>query len=164
MRQRAGEGVVLVPQVAAHAPELFTVLSDPRLYTYLDDQPPLDEASLRARLFRLEARQSPDGTERWLNWIVRAGESLVGYVQATVSPDRTASIGYVIGADHWRRGYARAAVSALLAELAEVYAVTRATATVDRHNEGSRRLLLSLAFVWEIDIEPDEQRFVRELT
>lgn len=164
MRQRAGEGVVLEPQVAAHAPELLAVLSDPRLYTYLDDQPPLDEASLRARLSRLEARQSPDGAERWLNWVVRAGEPLVGYVQATVSPDRTASIGYVIGAGHWRRGYGRAAVSAMLAELAEVYAVTRATATIDHRNEGSRRLLLTLGFAWEIDIRPDEQRFRRELT
>ena len=89
---------------------------------------------------------------------VRAGEPLVGYVQATVSPDRTASIGYVVGADHWRRGYGRAAVSAMLAELAEFYAVTHATATIDRHNEGSRRLLLSLGFVWEVDILPDEQR------
>lgn len=164
MRERAGEGIVLVPQVAAHAPELFAVLSDPQLYTYLDDQPPLDEASLRARLLRLEARQSPDGTERWLNWVVRAGGLLVGYVQATVTSDGMASIGYVISADHWRRGYGRAAVSAMLAELAEFHAVTHATATIDHLNEGSRRLLLSLGFAWEIDVKPDEQRLLRELT
>lgn len=164
MRELAGEGVVLVPQVAAHASELFAVLSDPRLYTYLDDQPPSDEASLRARLSGLEARRSPDGSERWLNWVVRAGEPLVGYVQATVFPDLTASIGYVISADHWRRGYGRAAVSAMLAELAEFYAVTHATATIDRHNESSQGLLLSLGFIWKVDIMPDEQRYERELT
>ncbi|WP_421760100.1 GNAT family N-acetyltransferase [Devosia sp.] len=164
MRVLAGEGVALEPQVAAHASELFALLTDARLYTYLDDQPPLDEASLRARFVRLEARQSPDGTERWLNWVVRARVPLVGYVQATIFPDYTASIGYVIGANHWRRGYGRAAVSAMLTELAEVYAVRHASATIDRQNEGSRQLLLSLGFAWELELESGEQRYGRELT
>ena len=81
---RIGE-IVLEPQVAAHAAELFTVLDDPDLYGFVDDKGPASETALRERLARLESRQSPDGLEQWLNWVVRnATGAVTGYVQATV--------------------------------------------------------------------------------
>jgi RimJ/RimL family protein N-acetyltransferase len=154
MRVLRGSGVVLEPQVAAHAAELFAILADKRLYDYLDDEPMADEASLRARLQRLESRKSPDGAEDWLNWIVRNGDGvLVGYVQATMYPDGHADIGYVVGADHWRRGHAFAAVTAVLAELAMGYGVTRLRATCDPANAGSIGLLGRLGFAEVEDAE-----------
>ena len=152
MRSLAGAGVTLEPQTAAHAAALFAVIGDPALYAYIDAPPPQSEAALRARLLRLEARRSPDGSEQWLNWVVRdpAG-TVVGYVQATVTPDRSAEIAYVIGRAHWRRGYAVAACRAMLAELAETYGVARVTVTLDPANAASLALArkLGLAPAWE---------------
>jgi hypothetical protein len=84
---RAGD-LVLEPQVEAHAAEMFAVLSDPAIYEFENESPP-SEARLAGRFRRLESRRSPDGRERWLNWVVRlpSGE-LAGYVQAMVRPGR----------------------------------------------------------------------------
>ena len=151
MRTIAGEGVTLEPQLASHAAELYAVISDPSLYEFIDNKEPASEAALRERLARLESRRSPDGTEHWLNWVIRnaAGE-VVGYVQATVTPDRSAEIAYVLGRVHWRKGYATAACSAMIGELREAYGVTRLTATLDPANTASLALLrkLGLGLAW----------------
>jgi RimJ/RimL family protein N-acetyltransferase len=152
MRAVAGEGVTLEPQLASHAAELYAVLSDPTLYEFIDTKEPASEDALRQRLARLESRLSPDGTENWLNWIVRnrAGD-LVGYVQATVTPDHSAEIAYVLGRAYWRKGYAYAACRAMIQELRSSYDVTRLTATLDPANTASLALLgkLGLGLVWE---------------
>jgi RimJ/RimL family protein N-acetyltransferase len=154
----AGEGVTLEPQLASHAAELYAVIADPALYEFIDTKEPASEAALRERLTRLESRTSPDGTEHWLNWIVRssAGE-LVGYVQATVTPDHSAEIAYVLGRAHWRKGYAYAACTAMIDELRKSYGVTRLTATLDPANTASLALLrkLGLGLVWE-DVPGEE--------
>ncbi len=162
MQAVAGEGVSLEPQLAAHAAELYAVVSDPSLYEYIDAKEPESEASLRDRLQRLESRLSPDGTEHWLNWIVRnASGELVGYVQATVTPDHSAEIAYVLGRAHWRRGYASAACRAMIAELRSSYGVTRLTATLDPANTASLALVrkLGLGLDWE-DLPADEVGYV----
>jgi RimJ/RimL family protein N-acetyltransferase len=165
MRPLTGAGVNLEPQVAAHAAELYAVIRDPALYRYIDTKEPASEAALAERLARLEGRMSPDGSEHWLNWIVRdASGVLVGYVQATVTPGGSAEIAYVLGRQHWRRGHAFAACSAMLAELAEGYGVTRITATLDPENAASRALLekLGLAQIGE-DPAAHEVTFARDL-
>ena len=56
----------------------------------------------------LESRRSPDGSEEWLNWVVREKESnaAVGTLQATIAGDR-AFVAWVIAtqvARPWVRG------------------------------------------------------------
>ena len=165
MRTLRGEAIVLEPQVAAHAAELFPVLSDADLYVFTDDKEPASEAALRERFVRLESRQSPDGAQRWLNWVVRGGSgAAVGYVQATVRPGGEAEIAYVLGRQHWRRGYAFAACTAVLAELAKAYGVARVTATLDPRNAASLALLkkLGLGLVAE-DAQAQEVTYARDL-
>ncbi|MEO8758014.1 MAG: GNAT family N-acetyltransferase [Devosia sp.] len=147
MRTLTAGGLTLDPQVAAHAAELYAVLRDPELHRYTDAEAPASETELAARLVRLESRVSPEGTEHWLNWIVRnkAGE-LVGYVQATVA-GQVAEIAYVFGRAYQRRGYAFAATSAMLRELAAAYGVHRASAKLDPDNTASLALLRKLGFV-----------------
>jgi [ribosomal protein S5]-alanine N-acetyltransferase len=140
---RAGD-LVLEPQIAAHAAELFAVLSDPQIYQYLDEAAPLSGAALRERLLRLEGRTSPDGSEVWLNWVVREAGAVFGYVQATVYPDHVAEIAYVLGSAHWGRGRAFAACEMMLLELAAAYGVTRVQARVDAGNGKSIALLEKL--------------------
>jgi [ribosomal protein S5]-alanine N-acetyltransferase len=147
MRTLAAGDLVLEPQTAAHAPEMFTLLRDPALYLYLDNDPPPDEAWLAARFTKLETRLSGDGNEQWLNWVIRSPRhGLVGFVQGTVFPDRSANIGYELGSAFWGRGWATLATRAMLQELESNYAVTRPFATVDKRNLRSISLLQRLEF------------------
>lgn len=139
--------LALEPQTAAHAPEMFEVLSDPALYEH-EGEPPASPEWLRARYERLESRRSPDGREAWLNWVVRLpGSGLAGCVQATVDERGVATIAYVLASRHWGRGLARRAVEAMMAELEAQHGVSRFAAVLKRDNRRSMRLLERLGFV-----------------
>ncbi|MEQ1769508.1 MAG: GNAT family N-acetyltransferase [Devosia sp.] len=152
-----GEGVVLEPQVVAHAAQLYPLLSDPELYHYMDGKP-ADEAAFRVRLGKLETRLSGDGSEDWLNWVVRddAG-TMVGYVQATVYRNGLAEVAWVIGTAFQRRGHARAATLAMLDELAVTYSVNRVRGQADAGNIASIRLMERMGFrpIPDLEVQPD---------
>ena len=142
---RAGR-LSLEPQIAAHADEMFAVLSDPAIYEY-ENKPPESVESLRQRFTRLETRHSPDRREQWLNWVIRLPTSeLAGYVQATVHPDGRAAIAYELSSRYWGRGLAREAVQAMMSELVGRYQVRSMTAVLKRENRRSFRLLERLGF------------------
>jgi hypothetical protein len=63
-------GLTLEPLLEAHAPEMFEILCDPAIYQF-ENQPPQSKQALAERYARLQRRHSPDGSERWLNWVVR---------------------------------------------------------------------------------------------
>lgn len=158
----------LEPLVAAHAHEMFSVLSDPAIYEF-ENAPPVSEAWLRQRYERLEARVSGDGAEQWLNWVLRlpSGE-LAGYVQATVLPDATALVAYELASRHWRQGIGSAAVEAMLQELQEAYRVHTFIAVLKARNFRSLALLRKLGFrpadseqEARYRDEPDERVMVR---
>ena len=138
--------MTLEPQTAAHAEEMFVLLSDPKIYRY-EGKPPESVEALRERFQRLESRRSPDGREHWLNWVVRLpnGE-LAGYVQATAHHDGHAAIAYVLGSKYWDKGIGREAVGAMLTVLRERHGVREFTAVLKRVNVRSRALLERLGF------------------
>lgn len=170
MRVLDAGDITLEPQTAAHAEEMFAVLSDPAIYAY-ENAPPPSLEWLRERYSRLESRRSADGAEHWLNWVIRIpGPRLAGYVQATVRANGSAAIAYELSSAHWGRGLARRAVEAMIRELAERYAVVRLFAVAKRRNERSIRFLERLGFsLAEPDpredqsIEPDEVLMFRLL-
>lgn len=138
--------LTLEPQTSAHAEQMFVVLSDPAIYEYENQAPPSLEW-LRERFVRLESRCSPDGRERWLNWVIRLPTSnLIGYVQATVHPNGRAAIEYELSSAHWGRGLARQAVQVMISELVEQYHVHTLTAVLKCENVRSLRLLERLGF------------------
>jgi ribosomal-protein-alanine N-acetyltransferase len=153
----------LEPLVAAHASEMFRVLSDPAIYEF-ENAPPVSEEWLTRRYEMLERRRSADSRERWLNWVVRiSGGELAGYVQATVLPSAAARVAYELGSRYWRRGIGRCAVAAMLAELRSEYGVHTFVAVLKAGNFRSLGLLRSLGFspasaqqVAEFGGEPDE--------
>ena len=151
--------LTLEPLVAAHADEMFEVLSDPAIYEF-ENQPPESVEWLRDRYQRLEARRSPAGDAIWLNWVIRLRDAqLIGYVQATVLPTSRAGIAYELASKYWRRGYGLEATTAMLAELEVRYAVREFTAVLKRANYRSHGLLTRLGFSLALDagsIEPDE--------
>ncbi len=145
MRVIATARFTLEPQIAAHAEEMFVVLSDPAIYEY-ENQPPPSLEWLRTRFTKLETRLSADGREQWLNWVIRVPTSaLIGYVQATVRPGH-AAIAYELSSAYWGRGLGRGAVKAMLSELVEHYKVRSLFAVLKRDNLRSVRLLERLGF------------------
>lgn len=147
MQRLETDDLLLEPQVAGHAEAMFALLSDAALYRWIDEAPPADVASLRARYRRLETRSSADGRQHWLNWIVRRpGEPPLGYLQATVLEDGSAWIAYLLGSAHQGRGVATRATTAMLAHLEQAYGATRLLANVEAENGPSIRLLQRLGF------------------
>ena len=169
MRSIATPVLTLVPQVAAHAEEMFAVLSDPAIYAYENEPPPTVDW-LRTRFTALESRQSRDGAEQWLNWVLRLPTTeLIGYVQATVHPEGRAGIAYILSSRYWGRSLAYAAVDTMLGELSATYAVRHFTAALKRRNLRSHRLLERLGFALasprlhrELGTEADEWLMHRE--
>jgi len=138
--------LTLEPQAAAHAEEMFAVLSDPAIYEHENEPPPSLEW-LRARFAQLESRRSANGQEQWFNWVIRLPSSeLIGYVQATVDRNGRAAIAYELSSAYWGRGLARQAVQAMISELVQRYQVHQLTAVFKRKNLRSMRLLERLGF------------------
>jgi len=159
---RAGE-LILEPQVAGHARAMFLVLSDPAIYEF-ENAPPESEAWLEQRFARLESRHSADGTEQWLNWVIRLPSgALTGYVQATVTKEFVAYIAYELASKFWRQRIGSTAVGAVLAELEASYRVHTFVAILKARNFRSRAFLSHLGFSTEppvsltpIDHDTDE--------
>jgi ribosomal-protein-alanine N-acetyltransferase len=147
MRPLETSRLVLEPLVLAHAEVMCELLADPLIYLHLDEPSAPALAHLRRSYAQREARESPDGKQLWLNWIVRPrGGPPVGYVQATVLSPGIAWIAYVLASKFWGRGYAVEAVQAMLTELTAAYEVRRYLATVEAANHASIRLLERLGF------------------
>ena len=136
----------LEPMLAAHADEMFDVLSDPAIYEF-ENEPPESREWLANRYRQLEGRMSPDGQEYWLNWAIRmlSGE-LAGYVQATVLKSGISYIAYEINSNFWRQGIGSNAVSTMMEELCSTYAVHTHVAVLKAANFRSMALLKSLGF------------------
>jgi RimJ/RimL family protein N-acetyltransferase len=97
------------------------LLSDDRLHEFIGGAP-LTRDGLRRQFARQATGRSADGTERWLNWILRRrGDHVtVGYVQATVSganSGQTAALAWVVGVAFQGQGYAREGVASAMQAL-----------------------------------------------
>ena len=169
MRALVADGIILEPQMSAHAQAMFQVLSDPLIYEY-ENAPPASLEWLQTRFSKLESRCSPDGSESWLNWVIRLPDStLAGYVQSTVKPNGHAWIAYILSSQNWGKGIARRAVEAMIDELSAQYGVHTLWAVFKKENVRSRRLLERLGFqqalpdqYTEYGVEKGELLFWRE--
>ena len=168
----ASARLVLEPLLEEHAPAMFLLLDDAELYRYLDFAPPPSLDHLRDVYRRLEARHSPDGTEKWLNWVIHShGGAPLGFTQATVRSDGTAYVAYTLGRRYWGHGFAAEATNAMLEHLAGVHHVRCFLATVEKANDRSIRLLERLGFHAATaqeskghDLSPTELLYVRRPT
>ena len=135
--------------VAGHAPLLFPELRNEALYEFIPQDPPANVAALSARFERLEREpHSPDGSELWLNWVVRerATGAYAGTLEASVTPAQAAEIAYFVFAPYQRRGYAKEGVGVLVDCLFETYQVGVVVAEIDTRNIASISLVESLGF------------------
>ncbi len=157
MQAVTNETLTLEPLTREHAEEMFDVLADPAIYEY-ENEPPLSVEWLRSRYARLESRWSPDGVNQWLNWAVRLPtQECIGFVQATVHRDRSASIAYVFSPAHWGKGLGTHAVREMLFQLESRFFVTSFKAVLKEDNIRSYRLLLRCGFSLATPAEHDAQ-------
>lgn len=140
--------LTLEPLRAEHAAQLFPLLADPRLYTYVDDEARASVALLAARFAELARGAPPEDNEVWLNWVMRrrADGAAIGTLQATLEPGGRAWIGYLLTPSAWGRGFATEACAWLVAELAQRYGSSEILASVDARNAKSIALLERLGF------------------
>jgi len=102
----------LEPLSAGHAREAFPVFDDVRLHAWTGGEPASLE-ELAAKYRRQAGGQSPDGTQGWLNWILRTmpDGQLVGTVQATLRRPAAgrleAELAWVVGSAYQGSGYGR---------------------------------------------------------
>ena len=104
----------LVPIEPGHADEMAAVLADPALYEFTGGGP-LSAPALRQRYQRLTAG-APEPGVVWGNWVIEERRSgrLAGYVQASITPGRSAEVAWVVGTGWQGRGLATEAARALI--------------------------------------------------
>jgi RimJ/RimL family protein N-acetyltransferase len=141
------ERLHLEPLTVEHADEMVDVLDDADLHVFIGGRPATRE-ELRARYEQLVVGHSRDGSERWLNWVIRRRDDgrAVGTVQATVTEeDRThsAEIAWVIGTGQQRQGFAREAAHVMVAWL-RGHGVTTIAAHVHPQHEASMAVARAL--------------------
>lgn len=138
----------LAPTAPEHAEAMFAVLSDERIYTFLEGGPPESVERLAARYARASSRCSPDGRQGWFEWVVAHEGEALGYVQATVDGDHDeTAIAYVLAPSAWGRGFATEACRAVMDHLVQALGPHRFAIHVDAGNVASQRLAERLGFV-----------------
>lgn len=125
--------LTLEPLAVAHADAMVSVLAEPDMYAFTGGTPPTRD-DLERRYRKQSAGRSPDGTQGWLNWVLRitASGALAGTVQATVDrhdDDVVAAIAWVVARREQGRGYAGEAATAMASWL-RAHGVTTLTASI----------------------------------
>jgi RimJ/RimL family protein N-acetyltransferase len=158
----SSEQSVLIPLVSADADDLVGLLDEPELREWISVD---DIGALRARFAAWESRRSPDGSEIWLNWVVRErrdGRAL-GWVQATVSGTE-ASVAYALLPAERGAGVASDALRALTRWLHHRLGVTTLTAEIDDANAASARVAVAAGFERTARRAGDEVVWERRIT
>ncbi len=154
MTELATERLRLRPLVAGDAKRVFALLSDARLYRFLEGLPPANAAELEARFRRWE-NASVTGRGRGLAQLDRRTcpqRAPVGWFQATVypcsigHPGPVAEIAYVVFVEHQRQGFGREGGQAVLRHLFDDLDCLAATVRTDARNTASLRLAERLGF------------------
>ena len=118
-RPLAGTRLLLEPLRVKHAHEMAPLLDDPGLHAFIGGQP-AGLRELQERYRRQLVGHSPDGSQHWLNWVLRRREdgAAAGTVQATVTEEQdgpVAEVAWVVAAPFQSRGYAQEAAQLMVA-------------------------------------------------
>lgn len=156
IKRATSSRLVIAPQNASHANEMFEVLADPALHTHTGGTPPASPEALAERFAALEVSQSPDGRELWFNWVIRerATSCLAGFVQATVR-DEVVRVAWVVGTAFQGRGFATEAANLMIGQLIDLR-LTPFECCIAPANTASRRVAEKLGFAPTDRVEDGE--------
>jgi [ribosomal protein S5]-alanine N-acetyltransferase len=165
------ERLVFEKLVPAHAVELASALTDPRVNAYFGSDWPNSLADVERHFARVsEGAGNRRPAQIWINHAVRLGQGGVhiGRIEATIQRD-FAEVAYVFGKDFWGQGYATEATRWLQADCVARHNVKRFWATVSPQNQLSVRVLSRLGYVrspkseWPMLLSYDEGDLVYRL-
>ncbi len=160
------DGATLEPLRVGHADEMVNVLADESIYSFIGGIPPTLE-SLRTR-YEVQAKGvSPDGSEAWLNWIIRLVDTgqAVGYVQATVTDDggcQVAEIAWVVSTPFQGRRLATNAAIAMCRFLVD-QGVERLMADVHADHAASQGVARAAGLHPTDEVVDDEERWIADV-
>jgi RimJ/RimL family protein N-acetyltransferase len=145
--------VELEPLSVEHAQEMAPLLDDPGLHTFIGGRP-ATLLQLQEQYRRQVVGRSPDGAQRWLNWVVRRREDgcAIGTVQATVTEHvaveggPAAEVAWVVATAHQGQGYAGEAAPIMIAWL-RAQGVETILAYVHPEHEASRAVARAIGLV-----------------
>jgi ribosomal-protein-alanine N-acetyltransferase len=143
------ERLMLEPLESSHAEELFPLLQDQDLHTYMEGDAPESIELLRKRYDFLSKRVSADGKQFWLNWVPRhrvSGEC-IGYFESSVEGD-TAWLAYFVFKSFQKQGYAKEGMQEIRNFITAHYPVKTLVIEMDTRNFPSLLLAISLGFRW----------------
>ncbi|MGI8628108.1 MAG: GNAT family N-acetyltransferase [Geodermatophilaceae bacterium] len=117
----SSQRLTLEPLRVDDAVEMAPILNDTALHTFIGGEP-ATASELRQRYERQVVGRSADGSEIWLNWVVRRHDNgqAVGTVQATITEQDgrlAGDVAWVLGAAQQGHGYAREAAWTMVAWL-----------------------------------------------
>ena len=115
--------LTLEPLRVEHAVEMAAALDDVALHRFTGGEPATPDA-LRSRYRRLAAGRSPDGSQGWLNWVLRRRDTgaVAGTVQATTyrtGAGLVADVAWVVATPEQGQGFATEAALAMTGWLRE---------------------------------------------
>lgn len=153
----------LEPLRIEHAHQAAAVFNDVSLHEFMGGAPASEE-QLRDRYRRQIVGQSADGTQMWLNWMLRRSDSadLIGTVQATVTREqdrRSAELAWVVATKNQSQAYAREAAIAMAAWL-RAQGVIELFAHVHRDHRASIGVARALGMHRTTTIVDGEERWV----
>ncbi|NOK61994.1 MAG: hypothetical protein GFH27_549289n312 [Chloroflexi bacterium AL-W] len=142
------ERLRIEPLTEKHAHHLFPIMSDDRIYDYVDEEAISSETQLTQRYKSLAKGAPKESNEMWLNWAVKLKlqEQYIGTLQATVYATRRAEIAYMFAPEFWGKGYATEATVRLCEYLFKEIGTVEIGILVDVHNIASIKLAEKLGF------------------
>ncbi|MDP9225429.1 MAG: GNAT family N-acetyltransferase [Actinomycetota bacterium] len=141
---------------AKHAKELAPLLNDRSLHRFTGGQP-LSPAALEERYRRWEARRSPDGHERWFNWVIRRQDDgrAVGVAQATIR-ERQAEVAWTVARRWQDRGYAKRVAEMLVRWLTQEMGL-EVIAHINPNHAASEAIATAAGLAPTADVEEGER-------
>ena len=145
------ERLLIRPFEQDDAPGLAARRNDPVVAEYQDWTRPYPIELAEKTVSELVEMSGPTNDEWWMAVVsvAETGEVLGDLALHLTSEARTAEVGYTFAKEHWGRGYAIEAVSALVEYLFDDLAVTRVFGMLHPDNQASAMVLERTGFLFE---------------
>jgi [ribosomal protein S5]-alanine N-acetyltransferase len=130
-----------------HAEILYSHISNPHLYEYLEEKiPTLIDVKQKFQFAALE--KSPDNeTMVWLKWVAITPQNQhVGIVEIGIFDDQYAEIGFMTFVGFQNQGYAKIYSSLAIAQARQCFNLSTLHASVNEFNIASRKVVEKLGF------------------
>lgn len=142
----SSEQLVYRPLKKEDWPFFLALYQDSKLKTCIAD--PRDEAEIRSASFESRLLPWRKGDAHWLCLVMETDDcripvGVTGFIER--SPD-VAEVGFILAAEHQRKGYGRESLNAIIRFAFDALDYRKLTATVTAGNHVSQRLLLNCGF------------------